>query len=121
VSLRALNANLAAQGLNPPIVLTEVNSPEASAQPSLLRELAATLPGSGCHVAGMVVHTWMPTPQGDAPSYAITGYQLNRGPEPGRPRLQLGAAGAETRGAEASPLGCGGRAATPPFAPSAER
>ena len=71
-SLRALNSDLAAHSLDPPIVLTEVNSPEASSQAPLLHELAETLPRSGCNVSGMIVHTWSPPPDGEGETpYAI--------------------------------------------------
>lgn len=62
-SLRTLHNALAAHSLNPPIVLTEVNSPEKSSQVSFLSELAQTLPRSDCNVTGMIVHTWMPLPE----------------------------------------------------------
>jgi hypothetical protein len=59
-SLKALHADLTGHGLNPPIVLTEVNGSDEAGQAAQLTELATTLPRSDCNVTGMIVHTWTP-------------------------------------------------------------
>jgi hypothetical protein len=70
-SLRALHAELSADGLNPAIELTEVNSPVAEGQGALLSELARTLPRSDCHVTSMTVHTWTALPEDGTTPFAI--------------------------------------------------
>ena len=62
-SLKALHTDLSAHGLNPPVLLTEVNGSEGANQPQVLSELAQTLPRSDCNVTAMVVHTWTPLPE----------------------------------------------------------
>jgi hypothetical protein len=69
--LSALHSALSADSLNPPIELTEVNSPVTEGQATLLNELARTLPASNCHVTSMIVHTWTALPEDGPYPFAI--------------------------------------------------
>jgi hypothetical protein len=109
-SLRALHEQLGSYGLNPPIDLTEVNSPSPLNQASVLNALTRTLPGSDCNIMGIVVHTWTPLPEDSPPQlFAIADGSGNL-TEAGQ-AFSAGVHAAETEGVKSTEI-CGGSTST---------
>jgi len=70
-SLQALRQVMSSMGLDPPVDVTEANYIDGIGPPSLLGELATTLPMSDCHITGMIAYHWSSVTPGKADPFAI--------------------------------------------------